>query len=270
MKKKIFAVSDIHNDYKALIEGLGEADYDENNPSHLLVSIGDAFDRGNSALAVYEYLKRLSDEGKAIILKGNHTDFFSDYLTGKSISHFNYTYNGTDETMADFLGRTKPFESWCLLDKGIQFPTNKDFAEWISEARKEINEEYPELLEWLQERPYYYETKNYIFTHASIDTKANNWRKPHCIYHQFNDWDACLWDDGSFFGKDIKNTDKTVVIGHFGTEQLRKKYPELTTKDKAENPYEILIRDDEKIIALDATTILSHKINVLVIEDELI
>ena len=54
MKKKIFAVSDIHNEYDALIDALNEAGFDENNPDHLLVSIGDAFDRGPSAIAVYE------------------------------------------------------------------------------------------------------------------------------------------------------------------------------------------------------------------------
>ena len=80
MKKKIFAVSDIHGEYEILIKGLKEAGFDEDNPEHLLVSVGDAFDRGENALAVYEYLKRLSDEGKAIVLKGNHTGFFTNYL----------------------------------------------------------------------------------------------------------------------------------------------------------------------------------------------
>ena len=70
-------------------------------------------------------------------------------------------------------------------------------------------------------------------------------------------------------GKEITNTDKKVVIGHFGTEQLRKMYPEITKNDKG-NDYDILTRDDGKVIALDATTVLSKKVNVLVIEDEII
>ena len=44
-------------------------------------------------------------------------------------------------------------------------------------------------------------------------------------------------------------------------------YPNLTTKDDKE-PYDILIRDDDKIIAIDSTVVLSKKINVLVLEDE--
>ena len=40
MKKKIFAVSDIHGNYPALIEALKDAGFDENNDSHLLVVLG--------------------------------------------------------------------------------------------------------------------------------------------------------------------------------------------------------------------------------------
>ena len=40
MKKKIFAVSDIHGNYHALINALEEAGFDENNDSHLLVVLG--------------------------------------------------------------------------------------------------------------------------------------------------------------------------------------------------------------------------------------
>lgn len=267
MKKTIFAVSDIHNEYDALINALNKAGFDENNPEHLLVSIGDAFDRGPSAIAVYEYLKRLSDRGSAIVLRGNHTSFLINYLNGKQLGPFDYLCNGVDETLGDFLGRSKPFESWCMIDKQIDEPTYGDFADWIAEARKEINEQYPELLNWLNNRPYYYETQNYIFTHGSIDTLVEDWHYPRCIKTIYLDWEALTWDDGSFFGKTIKNTDKTVVIGHFATSQLRKKYPHLTTKDKGEE-FDILERDDGKVIAIDTTSNYTHRVNVLVIENE--
>ena len=171
---------------------------------------------------------------------------------------------GEKETFADFLHRTAPFESWCMIDKNISDPTYGDFAIWVKEAREEINKEYPDLLDWLKTRPYYYETKNYIFTHGAIDTNAPDWHNPHCIRHSFVDWDALMWDDGSFFGKDIKNTDKIVVIGHFGTQTLRKMYD----VGHYDETWSILKRDDGRVIALDATTCYSHKVNVLVIESE--
>lgn len=309
MKKTIFAVSDIHGEYKALLETLEKAGFDENNPNHLLISIGDAFDRGDSSLSVYQYLKRLSDNGMAIVLKGNHTSFFTGYLDGTIVSPFNYMNNGTNETMADFLHQTAPFESWCLLDKDINVPTIGDFANWLSYARQEINEEYPELLEWLKTRPYYYETKNYIFTHGGIDTNAEDWHKPHCERYHFVDWEALMWDDGSFFGKELNNTDKTVVIGHFGTARLREMYGYLTPgtlvetfpKGKREytdeviyagnevirevveniddendglirysnfDEYEILDREDGRVVAIDGTSNFTKRVNVLVLENE--
>ena len=265
MKKKLFVFSDAHGDYKALVEGLEEAGFDKENPNHLLISLGDNFDRGYFSLAIYEFLKNLQNKDKAIIIRGNHLTFLENYLDGTSLSPFNYIYNGTDETLADFLGRSKPFESWCMLDKNIENPTNGDFADFITEAKKEINKYYPELLPWIKSLPYYYETKNYIFTHGAIDTEAKDWHKPHCCRGNLTDWEALAFDDGTFFGKYITNTDKTVVIGHFGTEHLRRLYNIDDGKDKND----ILVREDGKVIALDATTCISHKVNILVVEDEL-
>ena len=267
MKKTIYAVSDIHGDYMALLQGLKDAGYSEKNENALLISIGDAFDRGTESKEVYEFLNRLKDQGKAIILKGNHTKFFEDYLTGKSINEYNYVNNGTNTTFASFLGlnSTNPFIDWFYNKTNDKFvtPTQIDFAKWLAYAKEKINKEYPLLLEQMQSLPYYFETKNYIFTHGAIDTSAKNWRVPHCSRYNLIDWDALTFDDGSFFGKEINNTDKTIVIGHFGTRHLRKIYNIGESLDDS-----ILFRDDGKVIAIDATTILSHKVNVLVIPNE--
>lgn len=265
MKKKIFVCSDTHGFYNEMIKALNDAGYDENNSSHLLIVLGDLFDRGSESLAIYEYLKRLYDENKAIILIGNHRRFLTEYLDGTSLSPFNYMYNGTDETLAEFLHETKPFETWCLFNN-IESPTIGDFGRWIEIARNQINEEYPELLPWLKSLPYYYESQNYIFTHGAIDTEVEDWHKPHCFKGHLVDWEALAFDDGTFFGKHITNTDKTVVIGHFGTEHLRRLYNIEDGKDKND----ILVREDCKVIAIDATTCVSHKVNVLVIEDEIL
>lgn len=265
MQKKIFVVSDIHGHFDELIESLNEKGYNEDDENNLLLVLGDHFDRGTQSLQVYEYLKRLTDEGKAITIMGNHDLMFIDYLEGTVIDPFNYFRNGESETFAEFWHRTKPFESWCMIDKNIGQPTDRDFIQWLSVAVKDINEEYPELLSWLKNQPYYFETKNYIFTHGAIDTKAADWHNPHCYRYSYVDWDALTWDDGSFFGSDIENTDKKVVIGHFGTDHLRDKY---NLKKNGEEDFSILRREDGRVIAIDGTTICSKKVNVLVIERE--
>ena len=258
MKKKLFIVSDIHGFYTELKDCLEKAGYDEDNENHLLVVCGDLFDRGSESTLVYAFLKRLSDDNKAIVIKGNHDQMLIDYLDGTSITPFNYIYNGTRETFAEFLHQTAPFESWSVLTNNEA--TWQTFADWLHYARGTINSEYPELLQWLKDRPYYCETENYIFTHGAIDTESQDWHKPNIP------WKKLVWDNGSFFGKRIANTSKTVVIGHFGSSHLR----ELYGLDFEKDPCEILKRDDGKVIAIDGTTVLSHKVNVLVIEDELI
>ena len=263
MKKKIFAISDIHGFYTEMIESLKESGYDEDNPEHLLIVCGDKFDRGKESVKVFQYLKRLMDKNKAIILRGNHLAFIENFLEGSN-DPFNYINNGLNETIADFWHRTAPFESWCVLEGNCELSI-ENYSKWAEIARKDINKEYPELLPWIKSLPYYYETENYIFTHGAIDTKVEDWHNPHCFRYGYNDWDALTWDDGSFFGSKINNTDKTVVIGHFGTDHLRNKYG---LKQNNKEDFSILKRKDNRVIAIDATTAYSKKVNVLVIESE--
>lgn len=261
MKKTLFVVSDIHGFYNELVSALKESGFDENNENHLLIVCGDLFDRGPDSVKVFEYLYNLENNGKAIVIKGNHDEMLVNYLTGKDKLPWNYMKNGTNETLGDFWHRTNPFESWAILEKKAEYGTQELFEEWLMLVRNDISKEYPHLIEWLDNLPYYYETKNHIFTHAAIDITAEDWHFPHVP------WKDLIWDDGSFFGKPIKNTDKTVVIGHFGTSHLR----ELYGLDFEKEPYETLEREDGRVIALDTTTVLSHKVNVLLIlEDELI
>lgn len=263
--KKIFIVSDVHGCYLELIKALEAAGFDETNPNHLLISNGDAFDRGPNSLLVYQYLTKLEKQNKAIIIRGNHTKFFYDYLTNRDNYPFNYLYNGTNETLADFMHETSPFESWCVLNnKELNY---YNFYEWLEYARKIIRDEFPELVKWLEERPVYVETNNYIITHGAIDTSVMDWKNPSTVRGNLYGWDALNFDDGRFFGKDIKFTDKTIIIGHFGTNALRHLYNLI---DSNKDDYSILKRKDNKIIAIDATTIKSNQVNVLVIEDDVI
>ena len=256
--KKIYAVSDIHGYYDVLISELQEAGYNENDSNHLLIVLGDCFDRGVDSVAIYEYLKRLTDENKAIVIRGNHEEMFENYLNGNDIIPFNYMWNGTNATLDDFTHRTNSFISWCMLDKQIPSPNYNDFAEWIKIARDEINKEYPELLSWINERPYFYETKNYIFTHGMINGSCPNWKLPP------EGWREWTWAKPKDFFNPIINTDKTVVVGHINCGTLRQ-----VANDGFED-IPAYTRKDGRVIGLDTCTTLTKKINVLVIEDELL
>lgn len=254
--KKIFAISDIHGHYHITIDALKRAGYDENNDSHLLIVCGDIFDRGCESLKVFEWLLPLTKSGKAVVLRGNHDYFLMDFLKG-SDNPFNFVNNGLNHTLDSFIGVDNDFNKY--VEANNLYSTLASYRKWADDRRKFILDYHRELLPWLESFPDYYETKNYIFTHGSIDTNSEDWREPK------KTWYDCHWDDGSFFNKTILNTDKTVVVGHFGTGHLRDIYH---IKDGASSRYDILKRDDGRVVAIDATTILSKRVNVLVIDEE--
>lgn len=257
-KYKYFVISDIHGFFDEVVEALKEKGYDSNNSSHKLLVLGDIFDRGTKSLEVYKWLKQLTDENKAIILKGNHDDFLIKFLTDYNLieNQFNFYNNGLENTIKSFLEQDIDIKDY-YKEKGNVENKQLAFKAWNSYAKDIINKKYPYLLLWLNSFSYYYETKNYIFTHSSIDTQCKNFRKT------LKNFDDLLWDNGSFFGSDLKNVNKTVVVGHIGTSDIRKMYG-LDNSDS----HDILIRDDNKIIMIDGTIAKSHICNVLVVEDE--
>ena len=264
MTKKIFTVSDVHGHYSELVKALKEAGFDENNDNHLLIDCGDWFDRGDESLEVWEYYRHLESISRAIILNGNHGDSTREFLEGP-VSSFNWRYNGLRHTIDSFLGRTQSFFSYILIDKNISEEEQRDldweawdklWKDFCQHAREEINKTYPDLLPWLQTRRDYYMTKNYIFTHASIQP-TGDWQHPK------EGWNAQHWDRGYFLSEPIYNTDKKIVVGHFDTGQLRMMHGLGDEED-----HSILYSPDNQKIFLDACTIVTKKVNVLVIEDE--
>lgn len=281
--KNLFVVADVHGFYSVLKDDLLKAGYDDTNETNLLIDLGDFWDRGDEAVEIYKYYKSLSDSGKAIILRGNHTTFMEEFLEGKDCS-FNFAHNGFNKTIDSFLGDTLAWQTFCMYLHEMKDMAPKIYGDRVipiledlnatsieirfnifqEYAREKINKDYPELLAWLKERPYYYETKNYIFTHASIDGLCDDWHNPEYTPYDFwSPWEYLTWDDGSFYGKPIKNTDKTIVVGHYHTDGIREKFNLEVSGNNS-----ILKSDNGKKIFIDTCTPITHRVNVLTIEDE--
>lgn len=101
MKKKYFCVSDIHSFYTILIQELEAKSFDINNKKHILVVLGDAFDRGSESLELLNFLYKLLDANRLIYIKGNHDDLLRDLCVSKSIHKADIT-NGTVQTVLSF------------------------------------------------------------------------------------------------------------------------------------------------------------------------
>lgn len=267
---KYFCVSDIHGHYTEAFNALSNADYDENNPNHKLIVIGDITDRGPEALEVIQWLKELTDQNKAIVLKGNHDNFILKFLKNDNIL-FDWQNNGLDATIDDLDHRTKSFESYCLLnDKPFDINT---FNEWQRITSASIQKEYPWLRKWVESFPDYYETKNYIFTHGIIDCRnGNDWHNSNYTKYYYKGWQANHWvspDDYLFF---TNKTNKHLVVGHLNASLMRYTFENKTSEGYNYLAYypenEIYYHKDIDTYFLDACTIATKRVNVLVIEDE--
>lgn len=253
MRYKFFVFSDVHGEYNALIDSLAEAGYDADNPNHQLISLGDNFDRGPDSKKVYELLNKFSK--KAICVKGNHDVMFQEYLEkgmdGEYVL-FNIIHNGLGATIRSFSQLPK---------SDIINVKDFDMAKNFRQSDK--------VLEWLQNLPLYFETKNYIFVHAGVEPNLSNWKD--------TPEDFILWDiEKSHLP--CPNTLKTVVIGHHHTFRVRQNAERDGFKERKPAMNEKFYGNEDEHrpycygnkIALDGCSNYTHKVNVMVIEDELL
>ncbi len=234
---KYFVVSDIHGHFQELIKALNNAHFNEEK--HTLIVLGDMFDRGTESQKVYQYIKRLYDEGKAIVIKGNHELFLLEVndLNEKRMQ-FNIEKNGFQFTINSFAEED-------VSGKGVSYV--KDI----------IRKKNPGLMEWLDDLPFYYELEEYIFVHAGLNLEAENWKD--C------DWTKAVWTKTKeFWERDLleKRINKKVVVGHVGTNRLRR-HIGMESED-----HSIFISKDNQKIGVDASVYITKRINVFTFHEE--
>lgn len=255
---KYFVFSDVHGEYEALRQGLDQAGYDRNNRNHKLVSLGDAYDRGPDSSKIYEFLIY----SNAICVKGNHDTFFQEFLEhGGKGPHvlFNVLHNGLGATIRSFSGYDDTFISLKQLD----------------EVKEGLNRN---ILRHIKNMPLYFETKNFIFCHAGINPYLPDWKQ--------TSEDFFLWDI-KHSHVPVPNTDKTVVIGHHHASKVKSiasdaglnhgpvaSFQYFAAEDERPRGISYVGNTDENApyvyankIAIDGMTNLTHKVNILVIED---
>lgn len=233
--KKLFCFADIHGFYDEWMQALEEAGYDRNNPDHWLISCGDHFDRGTQPKEILDYLK---NHPRAVCICGNHEDLLLDALYRGCPQSHDYT-NGTVET-ALRLGEGREFEEVC-------------------------DKVYTRVKPFIYEMKDYFETKNYIFVHGWLPLREGrvpeDWRDA-----DFHSWKKARWTNGIEATRKGQTVEKTVVCGHWHASlghHLTKGTPEFGPgADHSPFYYE------DKLIALDACTVVSGKVNVVVLEDE--
>lgn len=243
-KTKIFAISDIHGHYTAMKDALLKAGFEKENPNHLLVCCGDYFDRGTENMQVLKYLDCIENK---VLLRGNHEEMLLEiFETGKLKPH-NFL-NGTEETIKEFFGKYS-------ID---------EFGEIDFSGKTGI---FNRAWDFMSATANYYETKNYVFVHgwfpvsktASGMKPQENWRTA-----DENAWHEARWTKWSDMIDVCTLIDgKTVVCGHYPTIFANMSYGK-EGEERADIFY------DNGVIAIDGGTYTTGRVNVLVVEDELI
>jgi serine/threonine protein phosphatase 1 len=242
--KTIFTVSDIHGHYTQLKEALDRAGFDDTREDHMLVCCGDLFDRGRENRKVYEYMRILKHK---VLIRGNHDQRLWEILRTGRMDIYDL-HNGVATTIEEFLGEGTVGE--------------------MGEFRVYDSEPFAsEMCDFIDTMVDYLETEHYVFVHGWLPTVAMekplrllpNWRQA-----SFSDWNRARFTEWTgLHGVNDMLPEKTIVCGHRPTRLAYAFDPERTLSDPS-------IYYGEKMIAIDAGTIRTGVINVLVLENEAI
>lgn len=153
--ERTLVISDIHGCYDELIAILTKVNYVPQEDK--LIILGDMIDRGKKSKQVVEHILSLQKKHNVIVIGGNHEDMFLQWLDEPFDRNHIYGSNGGWETIESYC---KPHHVYGKTSK-VKQVIHKYYKEHISFFRTLVN---------------YTEDDHYIFVHAGIDFKLENWR----------------------------------------------------------------------------------------------
>jgi len=275
--KKYFVISDIHSFYEPMMKALTEKGFDKDNPEHIIINCGDLCDRGPDSIKCILFMLELYNQDRAILILGNHEDLMEEAIARRYFKGHDI-HNRTTITACDLTGEDDP-------DIALQHMRDNKF--WNAYINRCID---------------FYETDNYVFVHGWIPVgfkydEDEKWAELPLFYKPTikiynpewriptwgDDWKDARWLNGmAMWQQGIREPDKTIVCGHYHTS-----YGHTNIHDDGVeflDEYETFYIDpdtgkqephvnndifyDNGIIALDACTALTNRVNVLVIDEE--
>ena len=250
---RYYVAADIHGFFTPFHNALEAAGYYEDNGEKKIVICGDLFDRGAEARQTQDYVLEKLRSDQIILIRGNHEDLFCDLVTkDRGMPYDHHVHNGTYQTALDLTG----------YDIGMAGVRHFDFAE-AGRRTPYYTEIIPAMLD-------YYETEHYVFVHGWVPCRQEGRYR----FSMYEDWRNCgpsQWASARWYsGIDAAHAGltvdgKTVVCGHWHCSYGHSRYEQKCSEfgpDADFTPYYA-----PGIIALDACTAHSGKVNVIVLED---
>ena len=247
---RYYVTADVHGFYTQLYNALTEAGFFTDTEPNKLIVLGDLFDRGLEAAKMQDFTLSLKEDNRVILIKGNHEDLFVDLATkdhGAAYSH--HVSNGTYDTALQLTG----FSASAAGRRPYGFA---DAAKKTPFYRQII----PSMLD-------YYETEHYIFVHGWIPciyedgtfSYVEDWRNA-----SKEEWESARWYNGMEAAQTCME-DKTILCGHWHASYGHFKFEHKGSEFGPDADFSPFYGN--RIIALDACTALSRKVNVIVMED---
>lgn len=250
---KYFIFSDPHGDYHALIDSLHMNQFDMYNKDHQLIGLGDYFGRAarskDDCLNMWQYLSSDAFANKPILLRGNHESILIKAIKRGTLT-LTDIYNGEHNTFASFMG---------LYPRDFM---NTDYDVQRITAKRMIDIGF---LKWLESLPWYYESKYGIFVHGFVPLEHFTRNIPLSKFKD-EDWNRASWVNTIEKIKALdrlKVSHKPIVFGHWRAKQLIEEFLHEWNEDDGD----IYIDKDRNLIGLDCTTVISHSVGVLVVEE---
>ena len=255
---KYFIVTDIHSFYDEMIAALEKAGYDKDNKEHIFVSLGDLFDRGNKSNECLEFVNSIPEERK-ILIRGNHEDCMQEAINRRRFLSRD-VYNGTPKTVIQFYEKFHPDEDTDNLDDHI-------ILQWMSTF-----EDYKKYISSLRD---YFVVCNNILVHGWIPYWVRNINDLKLCDN--SDWYDARWSNGMReWHNGLRLKGYTIFCGHRPTSFGHSRYHhdgvefldevEKDDYDKSDLHENFSPFIDDGIIALDACTVYSGKVNCYVLD----
>lgn len=230
---KYFFVSDVHSYCDRLIAALDAAGFEPTNPHHVLVVLGDVFDRGRQSWKTYQFLKELPYK---ILIRGNHEDLLVDMINRGFVDDVIDIPNGTADTCLQLATEDRLTSYKWLKERGSSRVVDILVDESINEVCKWIDEEFVDYIEF----------SNLIGIHSCVPLDKGDYvMRPKARWgNPYLDRDAGKWR----------------ITGHWFARRHWESDGVPWMKD------ETYVSEDRRLIGVDSCVMLSSKINVFVYE----
>lgn len=227
---------------------------------HKLILCGDLLDRGTETLELIDFANGLLDEGRLIYILGNHEELLvqciQEIARGDGVRSHHY-FNKTWDSLLR-IGKLDEADACGHPDELVTRVMNSSFYRRLLPAAVD-----------------YYETANYIFVHGWIPCFVDG-PAPNSKYRYDPDWrnaDILAWRGARWSnGMDlackhhILEPSKTVVCGHWHASYAHALFEGRGSERGEDADFSPFYGNG--IIALDACTVRSGFVNVIVINDD--